>query len=252
MFIRNRFAMAFAPDGAGTAAASDAAATDAENGAGATDAGAETNTATDTRGELLGGDKDADDGKTILGSDAGERAEDAGDGDRGEGDSDKSDKADEEVPETYELTAPEGQELDAAAVEAFTPIAKELGLTNAQAQKLTDLHAAAIQREGQATLDRHVGMVDGWSKETAADPEIGGDKLEETVRLGDAALKHAFDAPTIELLKHFGLLNHPGFIRGMRGFGKIVTDDRFIQSTGHAAPRSRAERMYPDMQNPQR
>ena len=188
------------------------------------------------------GDKGADDGKTILGSDAEKEAKDAGDGDREEGDSDKSDKADEEVPETYELTAPEGQELDAEAVEAFTPIAKELGLTNAQAQKLTDLHAAAIQREGQATLNRHIGMVDGWSKETAADPEIGGDKLEETVRLGDAALKHAFDDDTVTLLKHFGLLNHPGFIKGMRDFGQIVTDDRFIQSTGKGAPRSQEER----------
>ena len=251
MFIRNRFAMAFAPDGAGTAAASDAAATDAENGAAAPETGAEANTAADTRGELLGGDKGADDGKTILGSDAGEKAEDAGDGDRDDG-SDKSDEAKEEVPETYELTAPEGQELDAEAVEAFTPVAKELGLTNAQAQKLTDLHAAAMQRVGQATLDRHVEMVDGWTKATKADPEIGGDKLEETTRLGDAAIKHAFDAETVTLLKHFGLLNHPGFIRGMRGFGKIVTDDNFIQSTGHAAPRSLAERMYPDMNKPQR
>ena len=227
-------------------------ATDADNGTAAQETGAEANTATDTRGELLGGDKGADDGKTILGGDAGEEAKDAGDGDRGEGDSDKPDEAKEEVPETYELTAPEGQELDAAAVEAFTPIAKELGLTNAQAQKLTDLHAAAIQREGQATLDRHVEMVNGWSKETMADPEIGGDKLEETKRLGDAAVKHAFDAPTVELLTHFGLLNHPGFIRGMRDFGKIVTDDRFIQSTGQSAPRSLAERMYPDMNKPQR
>ena len=227
-------------------------ATDADNGAAAPETGAEANTATDTRGELLGGDKGADDSKTILGSDVEKQAEDAGDGDREEGDSDKSDKAKEEVPETYDLTAPEGQELDAEAVEAFTPLAKELGLSNAQAQKLTDLHAAAIQREGQATLDRHVEMVNGWSKETMADPEIGGDKLEETKRLGDAAVKHAFDAETVTLLKHFGLLNHPGFIRGMRGFGKIVTDDRFIQSTGHAAPRSRAERMYPDTPNPQR
>ena len=250
MFIRNRFAMAFAPDGAGTAAASDAAATDAENGAGATDAGAEAKTA-DTRGELLGGDKGAADGKTILGSDVEEEAKDAGDGDREEGDSDKSDKADEEQVE-YELKAPEGLELDEQAVEAFLPVAQRLKLSNEDAQELTDLHAKALKHQNEQTLQRHIGMVDGWSKETAADPEIGGDKLEETVRLGDAALKHAFDAETVKLLTHFGLLNHPGFIRGMRSFGQIVTDDNFIQSTGHAAPRSLAERMYPDMNKPQR
>lgn len=231
-------------------------ATDADNAAGADLAGAETNTATDakpadTRGELLGGDKGADDGKTILGSDVEKEAEKAGDGDREEGDSDKSDKADEEQVE-YELKAPEGLELDEQAVEAFLPVAQRLKLSNEDAQELTDLHAKALKHQNEQTLQRHVEMVDGWTKAAKADPDIGGDKLEETTRLGDAAVKHAFDAETVTLLKHFGLLNHPGFIKGMRDFGQIVTDDRFIQSTGHAAPRSRAERMYPDMPNPQR
>lgn len=216
-------------------------ATDADNGTAAPETGAETNTATDTRGELLDGDKGADDGKTILGSDVEKAAEEAGDGDRGEGDSDKSDKADEEQVE-YELKAPEGLELDEQAVEAFLPVAQRLKLSNEDAQELTDLHAKALKHQNEQTLQRHVEMVDGWTKATKADPDIGGDKLEETTRLGDAAVKHAFDAETVTLLKHFGLLNHPGFIKGMRDFGRIVTDDRFIQSTGKGAPRSQEER----------
>ncbi|MGP1254934.1 MAG: hypothetical protein ACTS10_11005 [Kiloniellales bacterium] len=226
------------------------AATDAAAETAAPEAGAETTTTTgadakaaDTRDELLGGDGNADDGKALLEADTPkEEAKDAGDGDRDEGDSDKPDEAKEEVPETYELTAPEGQELDAEAVEAFTPVAKELGLTNSQAQKLTDLHAKAMQRQGEVMLQRHGEMVAGWTKDSRSDPEIGGDKLDETLRLGKAAMQHAFDKPTQDLLKHFGLLNHPGFIRGMRDFGQIVTDDRFVESTGKGAPRTQEER----------
>ena len=226
----------------------------------ATDAAAEAQEATaqaaETGGATEQGDgaaKAADAPEQLLGGDASkEEAKDAGDGDR-EGDgSDDTDEAKSEVPETYELTAPEGQELDAEAVEAFTPVAKELGLSNEQAQELTDLYAQGLQRQTEGLMRQHQDTVAGWGNATRQDPEIGGDKLEESLRLGNAALKHAFDQPTQDLLKHFGLLNHPGFIRGMRGFGEIVTDDRFVQSTGKGAPRSLAERMYPNMTKPQR
>ena len=222
------------------AATQDSAAQATETG-GATDQGDGAAKAADAPEQLLGGE------------DAAKReADTAGDGDREDDGSDKSDEAKEEVPEAYELTAPEGLELDAEAVEAFTPVAQKLKLSNEQAQELTDLYAQGLQRQTEGLMKQHQDTVAGWGNATRQDPEIGGDKLEESLRLGNAALKHAFDSETVELLKHFGLLNHKGFIRGMRGIGQIVTDDRFVQSTGKGAPRSLAERMYPDMPTPQR
>lgn len=47
--------------------------------------------------------------------------------------------AEPSVPEKYELTAPEGTELDSKAVELFEPVARELGLSNDRAQKLAGL-----------------------------------------------------------------------------------------------------------------
>src|SRR6516165_2684526 len=42
------------------------------------------------------------------------------------------------VPDAYELKAPEGQQFDAALLTSLAPTFKELGLTNAKAQKLAD------------------------------------------------------------------------------------------------------------------
>lgn len=186
-----------------------------------------------------------------------EADDDAGRGDRHD-DPAESGEAEGESDYSFDLppdVMPDGEfplGLDAERLEAFKPLARELKLSNAQAQKLVDLHARALKQGSDALMQRHAETVEGWTRQTRADPEIGGDKLEETLRYGNAAIQQAFDAPTIELLKHFGLLNHPGFIRGLSGFGRIVSDDHFVESSGTAAPRSRAERMYPDMPKPQR
>ncbi|MDD1107598.1 peptidase, partial [Klebsiella pneumoniae] len=59
---------------------------------------------------------------------------------KGEGEQgDKNKTPDLKAPEKYEFTAPEGAELDSKAVELFEPVARELGLSNDQAQKLAGL-----------------------------------------------------------------------------------------------------------------
>lgn len=44
------------------------------------------------------------------------------------------------APEKYAFTAPEGQELDTSALAQFEPVARELNLTQEQAQKLVDVY----------------------------------------------------------------------------------------------------------------
>ncbi|MCV5473515.1 peptidase, partial [Escherichia coli] len=46
----------------------------------------------------------------------------------------------EGAPEKYEFQAAEGVELDADALKDFEPVARELNLTNEQAQKLVDAY----------------------------------------------------------------------------------------------------------------
>ncbi len=58
------------------------------------------------------------------------------------------------APEKYAFTAPEGQELDTSALAQFEPVARELNLTQEQAQKLVDVYpkvlAGVQQQQGAA------------------------------------------------------------------------------------------------------
>lgn len=78
------------------------------------------------------------------------------------------------LPDCYELHAPEGMEFDTVLVEQFTPVAKELGLNNAQAQKLADLYGTRVQATCQDQLEQWSEMGKTAESRVRADAELGG------------------------------------------------------------------------------
>ncbi len=77
------------------------------------------------------------------------------------------------APEAYtEFTAPEGHKLDKAVIDAATPIFKELGLTQEQAQKLVDLQARRETESAKAPQAAYETMRSDWRSKVAADAEI--------------------------------------------------------------------------------
>jgi hypothetical protein len=160
-----------------------------------------------------------------------------------------------EVPETYELTAPEGMTLDDEAVTFATPIFKELGLSNEEANKLMPAAAQLVQRtQAQMTqqLDAQVAQVrKEWLDTARADPEIGGAKWKESLAAGAKALDllgfpkgSAFRT----VLNETGFGNHPEMIRAFAKVGAAIGDDpQFLRNNGALQPkRDRAETLYPD------
>lgn len=150
------------------------------------------------------------------------------------------------VPESYEFTAPEGMELDAVAVEAFTPIAKELGLNQAQAQKLADLYAGQVGRVMAQVQEAQAAQEAAWVSEIKADPEIGGAKLEGNLSVAAKAIDAFGGADLRQALTITGAGNHPAIVRAFVEIGKAISEDNFIRSNG-ADPggRSAAETLYP-------
>ncbi len=148
-----------------------------------------------------------------------------------EGDKPKDGKA-EGVPEAYEFKAPEGQELDTAAVEAFTPIAKELGLTNDQAQKLVDLYAAQMANAAKGQQDAFTAIRDGWVASVRNDPEIGGGKLEGNLAIAAKAIDQ-FGGPELrQALNETGVGDNPAVIKFMIKVGKAISEDNFPRGSG--------------------
>ena len=78
------------------------------------------------------------------------------------------------APESYaDFTMPEGIKIDLAAMEKFTPMAKELNLTQDQAQKLVDIQATMMAEAGQAMQDDLDSKSDTWVDATENERENG-------------------------------------------------------------------------------
>lgn len=147
------------------------------------------------------------------------------DGDGGKGANDDG-KNDVQVPEKYDLKMPEGIEMDNEAIEAFTPIAKELKLGNEQAQKLADLYAAQLKKVHEAQQEQYLKTIESWEEEAKKDPEIGGDKFQGAVASAKRALQ-TFDADGafLDLMEKSGFGNHPAVMRFVSRVGKSLKED---------------------------
>lgn len=156
----------------------------------------------------------------------------------------ESKPAEPAVPESYDLKMPEGVELDKAAADEFTAIAKELKLDQATAQKLADVAAKQAQRQAEG----HAKLVESWVEQVKTDKDIGGDKLNENLAVARKALE-SFGTPELkDVLNSTGFGNHPEVIRAFYKIGKAISEDRFVAgSPKSGASNDPAKKLFPNM-----
>ncbi|HGE6735229.1 TPA: peptidase [Serratia marcescens] len=158
-------------------------------------------------------------------------------------DKEAAEKAEKEkkpaAPEKYEFTPPEGQELDANALAVFEPIAKELGLSQEQAQKLVDIYPQIQQQQADAWSKQ----VSDWGEQVKADKEIGGDKFNASVGAAQRALDQFGNPELREYLNASGLGNHPALVRFCAKVGKAMAEDSFVVPN-QGGQRSAADVLY--------
>ncbi|WP_241723060.1 peptidase [Raoultella sp. HC6] len=165
-------------------------------------------------------------------------------GDKPEQGSDKDKKPETQAPEKYKLTAPEGTELDSKAVELFEPVARELDLTNEQAQKLAGLWPQLQEQMQQRQAESWGAQVEQWAADTKADKEIGGDKLTASVGHAQKALDTFASKEFREFLDTTGMGNHPEMVRAFAKVGKLMSEDSFVMAHSSDGQRSAAEVLY--------
>lgn len=147
------------------------------------------------------------------------------------------------APEKYEFTAGKDQELDKEAVAAFEPIARELGLSNEQAQKIVDVYGSTIMPQlVKQQADAWQEQVTGWAETVKADKELGS---VESIGNAQKAMEQ-FGTPELkEYLNETGLGNHPELIRILSKVGKSMTEDGFVNGNSENA-RSTADVLFSD------
>lgn len=186
-----------------------------------------------------------------------------GDKTKTEGEKTEGDKKDEVkgAPEKYEpFKAPEGHEYTKESIAEAEGLFRELGLNQAQAQKLMDTYAAKALAAQGASAAAYKTMREGWQAEVKADPEIG--KILPAVKvtigraldsLGDPALATSFKAG----MDLTGAGDHPAFVKTFYKLAQAVVESGHVAGTGpsplgqsangKAAPKSAAQAMYPNL-----
>lgn len=132
-------------------------------------------------------------------------------------------------PETYTVALPEGfKDLDKPLLDQFTPIGKELGLTQAQADKLIGLHAESLKAHVAAQDAAWKSTTAKWAEDLKADPILGGAQMQATLDASQAALKKFGDEKLVSFIEAFQLGNQPDFVRMMVKVGKAIGEDKLV------------------------
>lgn len=149
----------------------------------------------------------------------------------------------EGAPEKYEFQAGEGVELDSEALKDFEPVARDLNLTNEQAQKLVDAYPKILAGVQQRQADAWQATTEQWAADVKADKEIGGEKLTANLSAAQRALDQ-FGTPDLkEYLNTTGLGNHPDLVKTFVKIGKSMSEDGMVTGKEHGQ-RSAAEVLY--------
>lgn len=179
-------------------------------------------------------------------------------------------KAGEPKPEepkgtpAYEpFKAPEGYELDATLVEKFSPLAKELGLDQAGAQRLVDFYGEAALAAAEAPHQAFETMQADWRKDVIASKDLGngkdGLKPEVAARINSAidSLPEAIRQPFKEAMTLTGAGNNLAFIRAFDALAqKLPREGSLVSGKGPSAggqtapgagPKSMAQAIFPNL-----
>ena len=198
----------------------------------------------DSSDAVLNGGKPA---KADAATSKDDKADDSSGDDKDKKPDDKADddKSAEGAPEgDYEFTMPEGMQLDKQVADAYSPVFKELNLSNDKAQKLVDTYVQAQTDAQKAQVEAWQKMQVDWVSEAKADKEIGGGNWDATVDKANAVIRTFGNDGLVEALSTFALGNHPEMIRFCARIGDAVGEDALTAPAAAAAAISVEERLY--------
>tara|TARA_S200002703_G_scaffold160089_2_gene176891 strand:+ start:792 stop:1496 length:705 start_codon:yes stop_codon:yes gene_type:complete len=139
----------------------------------------------------------------------------------------------EGAPESYEdFTTPEGVDsMGADILATYGEVAKELNLSQEQAQKMLDTVAPKIAAQHEATLTEQAQT---WANEAANDPDFGGPNLKQNVAAARKAYRMGASEKLQSLLKESRMDVHPEMLKMFKFFGERVSEDKVVNEGDEA------------------
>lgn len=134
--------------------------------------------------------------------------------------------------------------LEPETTTQFETVARELNLTNEQANKLLPLAGELVKRNVAMQQEAQVKQVQKWLDESKADTEFGGDKFDTNVTAVRAAVARFATPQLKELMDQTGLGNHPEVVRLFYRIGNAIADDKFVAAPPAAPKKSAASVLF--------
>lgn len=148
---------------------------------------------------------------------------------------------DEGAPEAYaDFEGGDGKAIPAASLGGFTKVAKELGLSQAKAQKLVSALRPTVDGYINQSAEKYGRE---WAEQVKADKELGGADFDKKLAVAVSAYKN-FSTPELQkMLEATRLGNHPEVIRMFYRIGTAMSQDTGVAGSG--APVAK-RRIYPN------
>jgi hypothetical protein len=124
-----------------------------------------------------------------------------------------------------EVKLPDGVKVDKVLMDAFVPVAKEIGLDSEKASKIAGMYASHQEATAKAQQEAFDRQDADWVKSIEADPDIGGANHAASVAAARAAVKKfGGDALAADLEKH-GIGNLPSLVKAFVQVGRAIGED---------------------------
>ena len=174
-------------------------------------------------------------------------------------------------PQGYEdFVVPDGFSMNEEDASDFASFSKELGLDQANAQKVVDKYFEKVGNLSAQGTQAQEAMQQEWATAARTDKEFGGNDLQENLAAARKAM-NSFSEPATDangkamlhkdgpmkgqqmtemevLMGESGWGNHPAAIRSWHRVGKAMSADSYV--TGSLVPpstkKTQAETLYPD------
>lgn len=153
------------------------------------------------------------------------------------------------VPEEYtDFTAPENYEFNDEFLTPFKELAKELELSQENAQRLVDIHTKNVAELADQLANEFDDTMVEWAKESRIDKEFGGQKFNENLGVARSVLQKWGTPELNELITNTGIGNNKEFLRLLYRIGKDLKDGNTV--TMQTKPNTEvdiAKILYPSM-----
>jgi len=168
-------------------------------------------------------------------------------------------KPEPKAPEEYaEFAIPEGTTLDETTATEFKSIAKELDLTQEQAQKLLDFGGDKIRAMAEAPQKLWAETQAKWQAEVKADPEIGGTNFAESRAAAAKVFEPGESNPFVgsaeeakslkDALNMTGAGNNPAMVKLFVKMGRMLSEPGGLSGKPvKDSQESLLDKLYPTM-----